>query len=140
MSVKHLPRQRATPAAAIAEPQDEAERPTYRADRIGAAYAAQVTVEHRKNHGLYLTPTAVANFMAAQIVAGRETIRILDPAAGAGILLCATVEALVARSAAPLRIELVAYEVDPALAEILAQVLADLRDWGPRVEPTWRLQ
>jgi len=130
MSVKHLQSQRAISAAAIAEPQDEAERPTYRADRIGAAYAARVTVEHRKNHGLYLTPIAVANFMAAQIAAGGDALRILDPAAGAGILLCATVEALVARSSAPRRIELVAYEVDPALAEILAQVLADLRDWG----------
>jgi adenine-specific DNA-methyltransferase len=68
--------------------------------------------------------------MAAQITAGSDAIRILDPAAGAGILLCAAVEALVARSGAPRRIELVAYEVDRALAEILAKVLADLRDWA----------
>jgi adenine-specific DNA-methyltransferase len=130
MSVKHLRRRRTIPDSAITERHDEAESPTHCADRIGAAYAARVTAEHRKKHGLYLTPIAVANYMAAQIAVSGDAIRILDPAAGAGILLCAAVEAVVARSAAPGRMELVAYEVDPALAEILAQVLADLRDWA----------
>jgi len=112
------------------EAQDGVERPSCRADRTGAEYARRVSDEHRKNYGLYLTPIGVANFMAAQIVAGRDAIRILDPAAGTGILLCAAVEALVARSPVPRRIELVAYEVDSALAEILARVLAELREWA----------
>jgi len=130
MSIKHLRSERTTPAAAIRERQVEVKRPTDRADLAGATYAAQVTVDHRKNHGLYLTPITVADFMAGQIAAGHDVIRILDPAAGAGILLCAAVEALVARLAAPRRIELVSYEVDPALAEILAAVLAELRNWA----------
>jgi adenine-specific DNA-methyltransferase len=104
-------------------------RPTVMADLAGAAYAERVSVDHRKNIGLYLTPVAVAGFMAAQIRTSGETIRILDPAAGAGILLCAAVEALVERRASP-RIELIAYEVDAALAEILARVLAELRRWA----------
>jgi adenine-specific DNA-methyltransferase len=105
-------------------------RPTVLADMAGASYAASVTVDHRKNYGLYLTPVAVADFIASQIKAAGNTIRILDPAAGAGILLCAAVESLVSRPGAPPRIELVAYEVDAALAKVLADVLAALRIWA----------
>jgi hypothetical protein len=43
------------------------ERPTILADAAGADYASRVSVDHRKNHGLYLTPVSVAEFMAAQI-------------------------------------------------------------------------
>ena len=130
MSLEHQRRERTTPEAATTEWRDEATRPTEHADLAGAAYVARVSIDHRKNHGLYLTPVPVAYFMAGQIAASGDIIRILDPAAGAGILLCAAVEALVARSKAPRRIELVACEVDAALAGILADVLDDLRDWA----------
>ena len=105
-------------------------RPTQQADRAGAAYAAEVTADHRKNHGLYLTPVAVADFMAAQVSVKGDSIRVLDPAAGAGILLCALVEALAARPKPPHRIELVAYEIDPQLAVVLGGVLKHLEAWG----------
>ena len=49
----------------------------------------------------------------------RDTLRILDPAAGAGILLCATVEGLTSQPLPPRFIEIVAYEIDPHLAEQL---------------------
>jgi len=55
-------------------------------------------------------------------------MRVLDPAAGAGILLCATVESLVHRGFHA-KIELVAYEVDPKLADILRDVLRELQFW-----------
>jgi adenine-specific DNA-methyltransferase len=105
-------------------------RPTQQADKAGAAYASEVTADHRKNHGLYLTPVAVADFMAAQVSVKGDSIRILDPAAGAGILLCALVEALAVRHKPPRRIELVAYEIDPQLAVVLAGVLKHLEVWG----------
>ena len=105
-------------------------RPTQQADRAGAAYASEVTTDHRKNHGLYLTPVAVADFMAAQVNVKGDSIRVLDPAAGAGILLCALVEAFAARPKPPHRIELVAYEIDPQLAVILGKVLEHLEAWG----------
>ncbi|MFV0282065.1 MAG: Eco57I restriction-modification methylase domain-containing protein [Rhodoblastus sp.] len=104
--------------------------PVQAADAAGAAYAATVTADHRKNHGLYLTAPAIAAFMARQIRSAGETIRILNPAAGAGILLCAVVEALSARNKPPRRIELVAYEVDPDLAQVLASVLGNLQEWA----------
>lgn len=104
--------------------------PTTRADIAGAAYAASVTVDHRKNYGLYLTPIPVANFIASQIKAAGATVRILDPAAGAGILLCAAVESLVSRKNPPRRIELVAYEIDASLAKVLTEELTALQIWA----------
>jgi adenine-specific DNA-methyltransferase len=116
------------------------ERPTMRADHAGATYAASVDVDHRKNFGLYLTAVPVADFIASQIKAARDTIRILDPAAGAGILLCAAVESLVSRTRAPRHIELVAYEVDAALAKVLAKVLRNLQVWAAAKGTTVAIQ
>ena len=61
-----------------------------------------------------------------------NTVRVLDPAAGAGILLCALVESLAARRQAPRRIELVAYEIDPHLANVLMDVLNRLQGWAAK--------
>jgi adenine-specific DNA-methyltransferase len=107
----------------------EAIAPTLVADSIGSAYAARVSADHRKSHGLYLTPPEVARFMGA-LVRPRTTMRLLDPAAGAGILLCGAVEALVSGDRCPERIELTAYEVDPALADQLGIALAALASWA----------
>jgi adenine-specific DNA-methyltransferase len=81
---------------------------------------------------------AVADFMAALVSVKGERLRVLDPAAGSGILLCALVEALAARPKPPRRIELVAYEIDARLAVVLAGVLEHLKEWGAdcRIEIT----
>jgi adenine-specific DNA-methyltransferase len=100
------------------------------ADQAGSAYVAAVSAAHRKAHGLYLTPVEVAAFMAAQLQVSQGAIRILDPAAGAGVLLCAAVEAMVADPAGPRDIEVVAYELDPVLAQTLTKVLANLTAWS----------
>lgn len=105
-------------------------RPTAHADIAGATYAAGVTGDHRKKYGLYLTPVGVADFIASQIKVAGDTIRILDPAAGAGILLCAAVKSLVLRKNPPRCIELVAYEVDATLVKVLAEVLEALQIWA----------
>jgi adenine-specific DNA-methyltransferase len=104
--------------------------PVKEADMAGAAYAAHISEDRRKDQGLYLTPVPVANFMAGQIAASGSAIRILDPAAGAGILLCAAVQALATRATPPKRIEVVAYEIDAGLIEILRNVLDHLKSWA----------
>lgn len=109
---------------------DAASRPVFFADQAGTSYVERVTPEHRKSHGLYLTPPEVAEFMASQALPSGPIVKILDPAAGAGILVCAMVEALVQRGAVPSRIEITAYEIDPELARVLAQVLARLTAWA----------
>ena len=49
------------------------ERPAVYADRIGEWYAARKSARHRKEHGLFLTPVPVAEFMAGRVKAvGRE--------------------------------------------------------------------
>ena len=121
----------------------EGERPTVFADRIGEWYAAQRTVQQRKDHGLFLTPVPAADFMAGRIMADGRKVRILDPAAGAGILCCAAVEALVCRRLRPDVIELVAYEVDRDLITPLRAVLEYLADWcggGHRVTVAVRIE
>ncbi len=105
------------------------ERPLSYSDRVGEWYTAQVSDEQRKARGLFLTPVQVANFMGARVRSGRQQIRLLDPAAGAGILCCAAVESVVSRQPKPRRIELVAYEIDSNLITPLQTVLDYLADW-----------
>ena len=73
----------------------DGERPTAYADRLGEWYASQRSDRHRKAHGLFLTPVQAADFMAGSFKARRRRIRLLDPAAGAGVLCCAAIERIV---------------------------------------------
>ena len=118
------------PSASFAVPAPrEGERPAVYADRVGEWYAASKSDRHRKEHGLFLTPVPVAEFMAGWIKAGGRKLRILDPAAGAGVLGCAAVEALVSRNRKPDTVELVAHEVDEDLIAPLRAVLDHLAVW-----------
>lgn len=116
------------PSRAIPDPQ-EGERPTAYADRVGEWYAGQISDRQRKVHGLFLTPVQVADFMSSRITTRGQRVRLLDPAAGAGILCCAAVEAFVSRLPKPHAIELVACEVDGDLIAPLRAVLDHLADW-----------
>ena len=110
----------------------EAERPVAYADRVGEWYVSQRSDRHRKDHGLFLTPVPAANFMASCTRVGGRKIRLLDPAAGAGVLCCAAVERLVLQNPKPDRIEVVAYEVDQDLTSPLRCVLDWLANWCRR--------
>ena len=105
------------------------ERPVTYADRIGEWYAALRSDRQRKDHGLFLTLAPAADFMGQRIAAEGRTLRILDPAAGAGVLCCAAVEALMSRRSPPDAIELVAYEVDAELITPLRATLDYLAVW-----------
>ena len=107
----------------------EGERPAAYADRVGEWYVGQTSDRRRKAHGLFLTPVQAADFMGGRIAATGRKVRVLDPAAGAGILCCAAVEALVSRRPKPDAIELVAYEVDGDLIAPLRAVLDHLAGW-----------
>jgi len=117
-------------------------RPTLFADRIGAEIIARKTAAVRKAGGLYLTPVEVADFIARQASTGASEVRILDPAAGSGTLLCAVVERLAASETPFRKAELTAYETDPDLQEALAAVLNNLKRWaaGHHVEVSVRIE
>ena len=76
-----------------------------------------------------MTPIEVADFMAEQVAPSKTSVRLLDPAAGAGVLCCAAVEALLAHKQSPKSVEIVAYEVDAGLIEPLSAVLGYLNEW-----------
>jgi len=107
----------------------EGERPTAYADRVGEWCIGRICDRQRKTRGIYLTPVQAADFMSGRIAATGRRIRILDPAAGAGILCCVAVEALVSRQRKPDMIELVTYEVVGDLIPPLRAVLDYLARW-----------
>ena len=111
------------------------ESPTAYADRVGAWYVSRQSTQRRKAQGLYLTSVGVAQYMAGRIEVRAPRLRLLDPAAGAGVLCCAVVEALVNRAAEetgtkPAHVEIVAHEADEDLLAPLRAVLAYLTDWA----------
>ena len=106
------------------------QRPTQSADRIGADIVARKTAAERKAGGLFLTPTRVADLMAAHLGSNRSRVRMLDPAAGSGILLCAALEHLALANDLLREAELVAYETDPDMQGALSIVLNDLKRWA----------
>ena len=117
------------PVSLAVPPPHCGEKPTHYADRLGQWYVGQKTEEYRKSHGLYLTPIPVADFMAGRLRVFGPKLRVLDPAAGAGVLSCAAVERLVTREAKPDSIELVVYEVEESLKAPLMAVLGYLAEW-----------
>ena len=117
-----------TPEVVLPGP-DQGTRPTVYADHVGSWYVNQKTEAHRKQYGLYLTSVMVADFMARPLRVDGDRVRILDPAAGTGILSCAAVESLVSQSHPPSQIEITAYEVDAGLIRPLTLVLEYLATW-----------
>lgn len=71
-----------------------------------------------------MTPPSIAAFMACKLVADLDapSARLLEPAAGAG-MLAAAVRELLAKARPPERVGLLIYELDPCL-------LAPLEDLG----------
>jgi adenine-specific DNA-methyltransferase len=60
----------------------------------GRAATTRLSRDEQKNMGQYMTPPAIAKFMARRLAAtvADTTVRVLEPAAGAGILAAALVE------------------------------------------------
>lgn len=111
-------------------PPRPAEPPVSYADRLGAWYAGRIDDAHRRTHGHYLTPPAIAEFMGRLCANGDQpAVRLLDPAAGTGTLAIAACQALAASERPPDRIEVVAYEVDAGLVPLLEASFAHLSDW-----------
>lgn len=110
--------------------------PTFHADRLGTAVLANKTSAERKAAGLYFTPMEVAFFMADQVAGGRRSLRILEPAAGSGTLLCATVEHLALKDNLLRDVDVTAYETDPDLQSALETSLDYLKRWAAKRQVT----
>ncbi|MCI0518690.1 MAG: N-6 DNA methylase, partial [Chloroflexi bacterium] len=88
--------------------------------RLGKALLENRSAQHLKEYGQYLTPPGVARFMASQLDAPRYGARVLDPAVGSGVLLCAVIESLI-EGKVPFEIWVDAYDIDEALCELAEQ-------------------
>jgi adenine-specific DNA-methyltransferase len=97
------------------------ERPTDYADRIGTWYLAWNKA--KKEMGQYFTPISIAKYMAQLITQSKDSLRVLDPGAGVGILSCALCERLAGN------IDLEAYETDSDLADCLEVCLRYSQEW-----------
>ncbi|SPA17226.1 Eco57I restriction-modification methylase domain-containing protein [Cupriavidus taiwanensis] len=91
------------------------------AHEAGRAFVAEIGRNEQKLAGQFMTPPKIAQFMARRLVASVEHrhVRLLEPSAGAGILVAAAVEALLEKDERPSRIEALLYELDPRLSRTL---------------------
>src|SRR3990172_8815338 len=79
-------------------------------------------LENLKKHGQFLTPPAVARYMAKQLGQIKNGDSLLEPALGSGVLACAVIERLIV-DGRPLEISITAYETDKELCEVSRDVL-----------------
>ncbi|MCB0167080.1 MAG: N-6 DNA methylase, partial [Anaerolineae bacterium] len=90
---------------------------------LGQEILAKRSEKQRKSQGQFLTPIPVARFMAKQLGDVRSSSRILEPAIGSGILVCATIEQIVARNQ-PGEFWLDGYETDEELCQVTKEVVS----------------
>lgn len=110
-------------------------RPTEAAYWRGSIASRSQAREAQRRLGQYMTPPPIARLMARRMVEGRSTwsvrpgqvLRVLDPAAGSGVLAAALIEAIVAMPAPPATIELLLCDVDPSMAPLLEQCAVELK-------------
>ena len=108
-------------------------RPTDSAYWRGSVISRMQSRCERRDLGQYMTPPLIARLMARRMVEARQwadcTVRLLDPAAGSGVLASALVEAVATASAPPARIELLMCEIDPAMQPALLRCADELRNF-----------
>jgi adenine-specific DNA-methyltransferase len=100
--------------------------------------SAALDPKRRANLGQYFTPAPAADFLASLArLEGAETIRILDPGAGAGSLTASLVMRIL-RERPGMRISVTACEVDHHLHGTLESTLSDCtdtaNDYGSRLQ------
>ncbi len=107
------------------------------------AISATLDRRRRSQLGQFFTPAPTARFIASMLDAPeRESIRVLDPGAGVGILCAAAVLRLVAHRSTIKNIELVAYEMDTRLADELRKTFVACELWARAagVALSWELR
>lgn len=80
-----------------------------------------------KEHGQFLTPPAVARYMAKQLGQIQDGATLLEPAIGSAVLVCAVIEQLIIEKRS-LEISIIAYETDKELCDVSRSVLKILSE------------
>jgi adenine-specific DNA-methyltransferase len=102
------------------------------ADSVRRKIAPLTSQKHKAEFGQFLTPSSVARFMAS-LFSNRilQTCTLLDAGAGVGALSCAFLDRWAGGGFGFAKVEVCAYEIDPALRIHLAQTLAT---YGERLD------
>ncbi|MDO9315247.1 MAG: Eco57I restriction-modification methylase domain-containing protein [Burkholderiaceae bacterium] len=103
---------------------------TETAHRAGRAFTATLSRDEQRDLGQFMTPPAIAAFMARRLIANvsDDHVRVLEPAAGAGVLAAAVIEELLARTHKPSHIDLLLYEIDERLAPHLRSLCQQMTE------------
>ncbi len=109
----------------------EESKPVEYAKALGEAYLSFSKRSTRKSDGHYLTPAAIATFMAWQVSCSGPHMRVLDPGSGTGILTAAACEAACG-SGTVTSLHVDAGETDPVLDGLTHVTLAFTRYWLAR--------
>ena len=84
---------------------------------------------HKKRElGQFMTPAGTAQFMASLFQLNQPVVRLLDAGAGAGALLSAFIERIIAEPMMVNSVEVTAYEIDKNLREELSRKLGNYQD------------
>jgi adenine-specific DNA-methyltransferase len=89
--------------------------------------SADFDTERKQALGQFLTPQAIALFMASLFEAHPKEIRLLDAGAGDGALTAAFAKMVCGNGSRPERISVTAYEVDEAIVPALERTLHSCR-------------
>lgn len=114
-------------SARYAPPVEIEDTPAEYAARLQTKYASAAIAQDRRTFGQFFTPVAVARAMAKLAVefAG-ETVRVLEPGAGAAVLTSAICEALPPHVR---RLHIDAFELHPSLADLCGESLRYASRW-----------
>ena len=86
---------------------------------IRRAARANLDAERQSALGQYFTPMWVARLMAAMCETNGQSVRVLDPGAGAGTLFTTFAARILPRGAGLRSFSITAFELDPALRPFL---------------------
>ena len=92
-------------------------------DHVRKSFNGAISRADRSEIGQFLTPVAIAQFMSDMFETVPQEVRLLDPGAGAGVLLATYVETLTSQLNRPLSIAVVAYETDITILPYLEDTL-----------------
>lgn len=95
------------------------------ADLFRRELSPSLDAKRRKDLGQFMTPGQVAQLLASYFTDMPRDVRLLDAGAGMGALTAAFVAEACVRGKPPRSIDVTCYEVDEAMALILAQTLAN---------------
>ena len=103
---------------------------TQLAHNLGRTFTDSITRDEQKAAGQFMTPPAIALFMARRLVSQttQSHIRLLEPSAGGGILVAAVVEALLEKPERPATIEALLYEQDIRLIPSLSMLCQRIKE------------